>query len=145
MDPMATTTSAATYGVPHPLGVTYDGDGVNVALFSETATKVEFCVFDDDGRERRFELPDHTAHVHHGYVAGIEPGQRYGFRVHGPWDPHQGQRANPAKLLIDPYALAIEGAIFSGSASGSMTTGPFPPSSNSRGLRPARCEIIFAV
>ena len=113
---MATTTSAATYGVPHPLGVTYDGDGVNVALYSESATTVEFCVFDDDGRERRFELPDHTAHVHHGYVAGIEPGQRYGFRVHGPWNPHQGERANPAKLLIDPYALAIEGDVTAGDA-----------------------------
>ena len=111
-----TTTSAVTFGVPHPLGVTYDGDGVNVAVFSEPATWVEFCLFDDDGRERRIRLPEHTAHVHHGYIPGIEPGQRYGFRVHGPWNPANGERCNPAKLLIDPYALAIEGDVTHGLA-----------------------------
>jgi isoamylase len=113
---MASTTATATHGAPHPLGVTCDGNGVNVALYSESATKVEFCVFDDDGSERRYELPDHTAYVHHGHVAGIEPGQRYGFRVHGPWNPHHGERANPAKLLIDPYALAIDGDVTAGEA-----------------------------
>lgn len=140
---MASTTAAATYGVPHPLGVTYDGNGVNVALYSESATEVEFCVFDDDGRERRYELHDHTAHVHHGYVAGIGPGQRYGFRVHGPWNPHHGQRANPAKLLIDPYALAIEGDVTAGTALlGYDPADPLEPSTlDSASLMP-KCIVV---
>ncbi|MDW3214616.1 MAG: glycogen debranching protein GlgX [Ilumatobacteraceae bacterium] len=140
---MATTTSAATYGVPHPLGVTYDGDGVNVALYSESATKVEFCVFDDDGREQRFELPDHTACTHHGYVAGVEPGQRYGFRVHGPWNPHHGERANPAKLLIDPYALAIEGDVVAGEALlGYDPADPLEPNTDDSAPLMPKCIVV---
>ena len=102
-------TTIPTFGAPHPLGVRLDGDGVNVALFSEVATSVDVCLFDDDGRERRITLPERTGHVHHGYVPGVRAGQRYGFRVDGPWNPAAGQRCNPAKLLIDPYALAIDG------------------------------------
>jgi len=94
-----------------PLGVTYDGLGVNVALWSEGADAVDFCTFNDKGRETRYRLEESTFHVHHGYVPGITPGTRYGFRVHGPWQPKQGLRYNPNKLLIDPYARAVSGRI----------------------------------
>ncbi|MFW2333800.1 glycogen debranching protein GlgX [Ilumatobacter sp.] len=104
-------TTNPTFGAPHPLGVRSDGTGVNAAVWSETATVVELCLFDDDGNEERIALPERTAHVHHGHVAGIRPGQRYGLRVDGPWNPADGLRHNPAKLLVDPYALAIEGDI----------------------------------
>jgi glycogen operon protein len=95
----------------YPLGATYDGAGVNFSIFSELATKVELCLFDDDGRERRLALPESRTFCWHGYVPGIGPGQRYGFRVHGPWEPVRGYRCNPQKLLLDPYARAIEGAV----------------------------------
>src|SRR3954454_22627134 len=98
-------------GQPFPLGATYDGNVANFSLFSEIAEQVELCLFDDDGQEERVVLPEITAFIHHGYVPGVQPGQRYGFRVHGPWDPGQGLRANPAKLLIDPYAKAVEGEV----------------------------------
>jgi glycogen operon protein len=96
-------------GDPYPLGATYDGAGTNFALFSEIATKVELCLFDDAGREERVALPEITAFVWHGYLPGIQPGQRYGYRVHGPWSPKEGLRCNPHKLLLDPYAKAVEG------------------------------------
>ncbi len=96
-------------GDSYPLGATYDGSGTNFALFSEVASKVELCLFDEDGREERIVLPEQTALVWHGYVPGVGPGQRYGFRVHGPWAPDEGQRCNAHKLLLDPYARAIEG------------------------------------
>ena len=98
-------------GQPFPLGATYDGNGTNFSLFSETAEQVELCLFDDDGSETRIVLPEITAFIHHGYVPGMQPGHRYGFRVHGAWAPDQGLRANPAKLLLDPYAKAVEGAV----------------------------------
>jgi isoamylase len=98
-------------GRPFPLGATWDGDGTNFSLFSENAQKVELCLFDDDGVETRVELPERTAFNWHGYLPGIGPGQRYGYRVHGPYAPHEGHRFNPAKLLIDPYAKAIEGYV----------------------------------
>ncbi|MGI3782056.1 MAG: glycogen debranching protein GlgX, partial [Janthinobacterium lividum] len=98
-------------GRPYPLGGTYDGSGVNFAVFSGVAERVELCLLDDDLRETCFELIEVDGSVWHGYVPGVQPGQRYGFRVHGPYDPGQGQRANPAKLLLDPYAKAIEGMI----------------------------------
>jgi glycogen operon protein len=98
-------------GQPFPLGATYDGNGANFSLFSEVAEQVELCLFDDDGHEERMMLPEVTAFIHHGYVPGVQPGQRYGFRVHGPWAPGQGNRANPAKLLLDPYAKAVEGQV----------------------------------
>jgi glycogen operon protein len=98
-------------GHPYPLGSTFDGSGVNFALFSEVATKVEVCLIADDGVETRIELTEVDGHVWHGYLTAIEPGQRYGFRVHGPYDPANGHRCNPAKLLLDPYAKAIDGQI----------------------------------
>jgi glycogen operon protein len=98
-------------GEHEPLGATFDGAGTNFAIFSEVAERVELCLFDDDGIETRITLPEVTAYVHHGYIQGVQPGQRYGFRVHGPWDPASGSRCNPAKLLIDPYAKAVEGQV----------------------------------
>src|SRR6478672_5063817 len=96
-------------GRPYPLGATYDGAGVNFALFSEVAEKVEVCLIADDGSEERVELVETDAFVHHAYLPGVQPGQRYGYRVHGPYAPDQGHRCNPAKLLLDPYAKAVEG------------------------------------
>jgi isoamylase len=100
-------------GLPHPLGATWDGGGVNFALFSANATKVELCLFDPKGRREtdRIALPEYTHEVWHGYLPDIRPGQRYGYRVHGPYDPANGQRFNPNKLLIDPYAKALHGEI----------------------------------
>src|SRR5688572_15021960 len=98
-------------GNPQPLGATFDGSGTNFALFSELANKVELCVFDEDGRETRVELPERTGFVWHGYLPRVGPGQRYGYRVHGPYEPSRGMLCNPNKLLIDPYARAIEGQV----------------------------------
>ena len=98
-------------GTPYPLGATYDGAGTNFSLFSEVAERVELCLFDEAGRETRVDLPEVRGYCWHGYLPGIEPGQRYGFRVHGPWAPEQGNRCNPAKLLLDPYAKGIDGDI----------------------------------
>ncbi len=103
-------------GRPYPLGATYDGAGVNFALFSEAADKVELCLIGDDGSETRVELPEHDAFVWHVYLPGLQPGQRYGYRVHGPYDPTRGVRCNPAKLLLDPYAKAIDGTMRGGQA-----------------------------
>ncbi|WP_285683471.1 glycogen debranching protein GlgX [Actinoplanes sp. NBRC 103695] len=98
-------------GNPYPLGATYDGGGTNFALFSEVADRVELCLFDDDGKETRVDLPEREALVWHGYLPRIEPGQRYGYRVHGPYDPAAGLRCDPGKLLLDPYAKAMDGHI----------------------------------
>jgi isoamylase len=98
-------------GGSYPLGATYDGVGTNFALFSEVAERVELCLFDEDGTETRVPLHEVDGFVWHGYLPGIGPGQRYGYRVHGPYDPGRGQRCNPAKLLLDPYAKAIEGGV----------------------------------
>ena len=98
-------------GHPYPLGATYDGQGVNFALFSEVADRVELCLFADDGTETRIELPELNAFVWHAYLPGLQPGQRYGYRVHGPYNPKNGQRCNPSKLLLDPYAKAVDGEI----------------------------------
>ena len=98
-------------GQPYPMGATYDGLGVNFALFSEVADRVELCLFDEDGRETRVDLPEVTGFIWHGYVPQLSPGQRYGYRVHGPWAPAQGRTCNPAKLLLDPYAKAIDGDV----------------------------------
>ena len=97
-------------GQPFPLGATWDGEGTNFSLFSEHGERVELCLFDQE-RETRVELHEVTGHNWHCYIPGIGPGQRYGFRVHGPYDPVRGQRFNPNKLLIDPYAKAIEGPV----------------------------------
>jgi isoamylase len=98
-------------GRPYPLGAVYDGAGTNFSLFSEIAERVELCLFDDDGTEHRVPLEEIDASCWHGYVPSVTPGQRYGYRVHGPWAPERGQRCNPAKLLLDPYAKAIEGQV----------------------------------
>ncbi|MGY1730494.1 glycogen debranching protein GlgX [Geodermatophilus sp. SYSU D01045] len=98
-------------GTAYPLGATYDGTGTNFALFSEVAEKVELCLFDEQGNEERIRLPEMDGYVWHAFLPGIQPGQRYGYRVHGPYDPANGQRCNPNKLLLDPYAKAIDGAI----------------------------------
>jgi len=98
-------------GHPYPLGATYDGAGTNFSIFSEVSSRVELCLFDDQGNETRIDLPEVTALCWHGYLPNVVPGQRYGFRVHGPWNPEGGQRCNPAKLLLDPYAKAIEGEV----------------------------------
>jgi len=98
-------------GRPYPLGATYDGTGTNFALFSEVAESVELCLISDDGSERRVPLTEVDGRVWHAYVPAAQPGQRYGYRVHGPYDPSQGLRCNPAKLLLDPYAKAIEGQV----------------------------------
>jgi glycogen operon protein len=105
-------------GSPSPLGATWDGRGVNFALFSENAETVELCLFDGSGKREleRIALPEHTNEVWHGYVAGLNPGQLYGYRVHGPYDPRNGHRFNPNKLLLDPYATAIEGSLIMGDA-----------------------------
>ncbi|WP_408899655.1 glycogen debranching protein GlgX [Nocardioides sp. R1-1] len=102
-------------GAAYPLGATFDGSGTNFALFSEVAERVELCLVDvgDDGArtETRVELTEVDGYVWHAYLPGVQPGQRYGFRVHGPWDPAQGLRCNPAKLLLDPYVKATVGEI----------------------------------
>jgi glycogen operon protein len=98
-------------GKPFPLGPTWDGEGTNFALFTENAERVELCLFDEHGTETRVELQDYTSHNWHCYIPGVGPGQRYGYRVHGPYDPANGHRFNPNKLLIDPYAKSIEGPI----------------------------------
>ena len=98
-------------GRPFPLGPSWDAHGTNFSLFSENAQRVELCLFDDDDRETRLELGERTAFNWHGYVPGVGPGQRYGYRVHGRYDPTSGHRFNPHKLLIDPYAKAVEGPI----------------------------------
>jgi len=98
-------------GTPYPLGATFDGAGTHFSVFSEVAEAVELCLLDESGGERRVALPECTAFCWHGYVPGVGPGQRYGFRVHGPWAPAQGQRCLPEKLLLDPYARAVEGQV----------------------------------
>ncbi len=97
-------------GHSYPLGATYDGSGTNFGLFSEVAERVELCLFEEDGTETRIDLPEVDAFVWHGFLPSVEPGQRYGFRVHGPYDPEHGQRCNPNKLLLDPYSKAIDGS-----------------------------------
>jgi isoamylase len=100
-------------GRPYPLGATWDGEGVNFALFSENAAKVELCIFDGSGQHEvgRVALPEYTDQVWHGYLPDARPGLLYGYRVHGPYDPANGHRFNPNKLLLDPYAKALHGAL----------------------------------
>jgi isoamylase len=98
-------------GDTYPLGASYDGAGTNFALFTEAADRVELCLFDDDGTESRLDLREVDGFVWHGYLPGVGPGQRYGYRVYGLYHPASGQRCNPSKLLLDPYAKAIEGAM----------------------------------
>ena len=95
----------------YPLGASYDGAGVNFALYSQVAQKVELCLFDEHDVETRIEMTERNSYVWHNYIPGLHPGQRYGYRVYGPYDPVHGLRCNPNKLLLDPYAKAIEGNI----------------------------------
>jgi glycogen operon protein len=98
-------------GRPFPLGATFDGAGTNFSLFTEAAEGVELCLFDADGNEAKIELHEIDGFCWHTYLPDVGPGQRFGYRVHGPWDPSRGLRCNPAKLLLDPYAKAIDGDI----------------------------------
>jgi glycogen operon protein len=98
-------------GESYPLGASYDGEGTNFALYSEIAERVELCLFGDDGGETRVDLREVDGFVWHGFLPRVGPGQRYGYRVHGPYDPAAGHRCNPAKLLLDPYAKAIDGSV----------------------------------
>lgn len=100
-------------GVSSPLGANFDGDGVNFAVFSAFAERIELCLFDGDGRReiRRLALPERDGDIWHGYVAGLRPGTVYGYRAHGPYAPDEGHRFNPNKMLLDPYARKIEGAV----------------------------------
>ncbi len=99
-------------GAPYPLGATWDGSGTNFALFSEAAERVELCLFDPaDEQETRIELVEADGFVWHGYLPGVGPGTRYGYRVHGPYNPAGGHRCNPAKLLLDPYGKAVQGQV----------------------------------
>ena len=98
-------------GQPYPLGATYDGTGTNFAIFSGGAEKVELCLFDEEGNETRVRLFEQDAYVWHCYLPHVQPGQHYGYRIHGPYDPATGQRFNPNKLVLDPYAKAINGNI----------------------------------
>jgi len=98
-------------GRPFPLGATWDGEGTNFSLFSENAERVELCLFDGDDEETPVEVRERTAHTWHCYLPGVGPGQRYGYRVHGAYDPVNGHRFNPSKLLLDPYAKSIDGLV----------------------------------
>ena len=101
-------------GTPEPQGATWDGEAVNFALFSAHATRVELCLFDAPGAPResaRVVLPERSGDVWHGRFPSLRPGQLYGLRVHGPWEPHEGHRFNPTKLLVDPYARALCGGL----------------------------------
>ncbi|MPY92392.1 MAG: glycogen debranching protein GlgX [Acidimicrobiia bacterium] len=98
-------------GLPYPLGATFDGAGTNFAVFSEVAERVDLCLYDEDGAEHCITLPEQTGHVWHGYLAGVGPGQRYGLRADGPYEPQRGLRCLHSKLLLDPYAKAIEGGV----------------------------------
>lgn len=100
-----------TPGLAAPLGAYYDGNGINFTLFSAHATRVELCLFDAQYRETRLPLPARSGDIWHGYLPGGELGQRYGFRVHGPFEPHLGLRFNANKLLLDPAARAVEGPV----------------------------------
>jgi len=128
-------------GHPYPLGATPEEEGVNFSVFSELANRIELCLFDQDGHETRVDLPEVTGFCWHGCLPEMNPGQIYGYRVHGPWDPGKGHRCNPAKLLLDPYARAVEGqvhwdeAVFSHhfdspeGAANEKDSGPFMPKS----------------
>jgi glycogen operon protein len=128
-------------GHPYPLGATFDGTGTNFALYSSVAQRVELCLLADDNTETRIDVTETDAHVWHVYLPGVGPGTRYGYRVHGPYDPASGHRCNPAKFLLDPYAKAVDGdldgdpSLFSYPFSDvdQATTGTKPEASDSLG------------
>lgn len=98
-----------TAGRAAPVGATFDGDGVNFAVFSQNASRMELCLFDENGTETRIDLPERNGDVWHGYISGLTPGTKYGYRAHGAYAPEEGHRFNPAKLLMDPYAKQLTG------------------------------------
>ncbi|MGH3103704.1 MAG: glycogen debranching enzyme, partial [Gaiellaceae bacterium] len=128
-------------GRPFPLGPSWTGDGVNFSLFSENAERVELCLFDEEGRQTSVELTERTAFNWHGFVPGLGPGQLYGYRIHGPYAPKRGHRFNPAKLLIDPYAKAIEGPILWDRG----TTLPYSPDGPDADLEADRTDDAAAI
>ncbi|HEX6105797.1 MAG TPA: hypothetical protein VFZ26_09450, partial [Gemmatimonadales bacterium] len=137
-------------GAPAPLGATWDGEGTNFAIFSEHATAVELCLFDRaDGPETaRVHLPERTDQIWHAYLPDVRPGQLYGYRVHGPYQPNEGHRFNPAKLLLDPYAKGISGTInWSDALSGYVMDRPqgerdlVPDGADSAGGMP-KCVVV---
>ncbi len=128
-------------GSPAPLGASYDGDGVNFSLFSAHAERVVLCLFDNSGRERQYDLAGRSGGRWHGYLAGAKPGQRYGYRVHGPFAPASGHRFNPAKLVIDPCALALEGTV--GDHPALYDNGAGPDSADSATVMP-KCVVVDA-
>ncbi|MDQ1719956.1 MAG: isoamylase [Pseudonocardiales bacterium] len=119
-------------GRPFPVGATWDGEGTHFAIWSPTATRADVCLFDAGGREHRVQLVERSFHIWHGYIPGINPGQRYGYRLDGPYSPAAGMLHNPAKLLIDPYAKAIDGDFVDNPAcyaENSLDSAPFVPRS----------------
>src|SRR4051812_11335142 len=100
-------------GSPYPLGATWNGLGVNFAVFSRHASRIQVCIFDAGGRKeiQRYDLPEHTDEIWHGYLPAGMPGLLYGFRASGPYEPHNGHRFNPHKLLLDPYAKGLSGTL----------------------------------
>jgi isoamylase len=128
-------------GKPFPLGAVWDGEGTNFSLFSEHADRVELCLFDGDDRETRLEIGERTAFNWHCYLPGVGPGQRYAYRVHGPYAPQHGHRFNPVKLLIDPYAKALEGPIRYERAN----TLPYVPDGAEADLRPDGADDAAAI
>ena len=121
-------------GHPFPLGAAYDGKGTNFALFSEVAERVDLVLVGDDGRHRDIPLTEADGFVWHCYLPGVGPGQRYGYRVHGPWAPSAGHRCNPAKLLLDPYATAVDGQIDNDPSLYERSAGPAPGDSAGHGM-----------
>jgi isoamylase len=129
-------------GRPYPLGATYDGAGTNFSLFSEAAEAVELCLIDDDGVEERLRLVEVDGYCWHTYLPGVGPGQRYGFRVTGPWDPDRGLWCNPAKLLADPYAKAFEGSMdWDPSCFGYLFDDPDTPNTTDSGPQAMHCVV----
>jgi glycogen operon protein len=145
---MAAARTTVWPGRPHPLGATWDGSGVNFALFSAHATKVELCLFDREGRREidRIPLPEYTDEVWHGYLPEAYPGLLYGYRVHGPYEPTAGHRFNPNKLLIDPYAKALKGQLHWSDAHYAYRVGSgredlsFDRRDNARGM--PKCAVV---
>src|SRR6201995_4423290 len=118
-------------GTAYPLGAAYDGAGTNFSLFSEVAEKVALCLIDEDGGEARIPLDEVDGYVWHAYLPNIPPGQRYGFRVHGPFEPAKGHRCDPSKLLLDPYGKAFDGDFTFGPALFSYDMNAVGPEGNS--------------
>jgi len=134
-------------GQPLPLGATFDGLGTCFSVASDVAEGVELCLFEPDGGERRVQLVERSGPYWHGYLPGIEPGQRYGYRVHGAWDPARGVRCNPAKLLIDPYARALDGGFRWGQALFPYTLGDpdGPPNSEDSATAQPKSVVVSSL